>query len=74
MRMALFDSRSYDREAFLAANDGAHELVFFEPRLTAVTARLAEGFPAVCSFVNDSADAEALRCLQAGGTRLLALR
>ena len=74
MRMALFDSRSYDREAFLSANDGAHELVFFEPRLTAVTARLAEGFPAVCSFVNDSADAEALRCVQAGGTRLLALR
>ena len=32
MRMALFDSRSYDREAFLSANDGAHELVFFEPR------------------------------------------
>lgn len=74
MRIAFFDSRSYDREAFLAANNGAHELVFFEPRLSAITARMAEGFPAVCPFVNDSADAEALACLHAGGTRLLALR
>ncbi|MGD9647714.1 MAG: 2-hydroxyacid dehydrogenase [Pirellulales bacterium] len=74
MRMAVFDTRNYDREALSAANAGGHELTFLEPRLTAVTAPLAEGFPAVCSFVNDAADAAALRTLHAGGTRLLALR
>jgi D-lactate dehydrogenase len=35
---------------------------------------MAAGFPAVCSFVNDRLDGEALTTLQAGGTRLVALR
>jgi D-lactate dehydrogenase len=39
-----------------------------------VTAPLAEGFPAVCAFVNDQLDAEVLNALHDGGTRLIALR
>jgi D-lactate dehydrogenase len=35
---------------------------------------MAAGFPAVCSFVNDRIDAGTLATLQAGGTRLIALR
>ena len=35
---------------------------------------LADGFPAVCLFVNDLCDAEVLEILAAGGTRLVALR
>ena len=30
-----------------------HRLTFLEPRLTAETASLAAGIPAVCSFVNE---------------------
>ncbi len=75
MRLAVFDTHRFDREALEASNARyGHTLVFFEPRLTAQTARLAQGFPAVCSFVNDKVDAPALEVLHAGGTRLVALR
>jgi D-lactate dehydrogenase len=75
VKIAVFDTRAYDREALEAGNTRhGHTLTFFEPRLTAETASLAGGFPAVCSFVNDRLDAAALAILRAGGTRLVALR
>jgi D-lactate dehydrogenase len=75
MRMAMFDTRPYDQAAFEEANAAhAHDLTFFEPRLTADTAALAAGFPAVCAFVNDRLDRAALSALRTAGTRLVALR
>lgn len=75
MKVAVFDTHRYDREALEASNARfGHTLVFFEPRLTAQTAQLAQGFAAVCSFVNDKVDAAALEALAAGGTRVVALR
>jgi D-lactate dehydrogenase len=75
MKLAVFDTHAYDREALEAANlRYGHELTYLEPRLTRHTASLATGFPAVCSFVNDRVDAQALATLHAGGTRLIALR
>jgi D-lactate dehydrogenase len=75
MKLAVFDTHAYDREALEAANERyGHELIFFEPRLTRDTASAAAGFPAVCSFVNDRVDARALATLHAGGTRLIATR
>jgi D-lactate dehydrogenase len=75
MRIAVFSTKPYDREYLNAANrDKLHELVFLEPRLTKETAPLANGFPAVCAFVNDQLDAATLEILHAGGTRLIALR
>jgi D-lactate dehydrogenase len=75
MKMAIYDTHGYDREALITANQQYdHELTFLEPRLTRDTASLAAGFPVVCSFVNDRVDADALRILKAGGTRLIALR
>ena len=75
MRIAVFSTRNYDREFLSAANrELGHELVFFEPRLTAETARLAAGIPAVCAFVNDELGRGTLEVLAAGGTRLIALR
>ena len=75
MRIAVFSTKPYDR-VFLAkaAAAAGQELDFLEPRLNLSTARLAEGFPAVCVFVNDTLDAEVLECLAAGGTRIVALR
>jgi D-lactate dehydrogenase len=52
----------------------AHELTFFEPRLTAQTATLAQGFDVACSFVNDHVDRATLSTLCAGGVHLIALR
>jgi D-lactate dehydrogenase len=75
VQVALFDTRTYDREAFAAANARyGHAITWFEPRLTPETAALAAGFPAVCSFVNDRVDAAAIGILRQNGVRLLALR
>jgi D-lactate dehydrogenase len=74
MRVAVFSTKSYDQRFLSAAARERHELVFFEARLNVVTAPLAEGFPAVCAFVNDQLDAEVLNALHEGGTRLIALR
>jgi len=75
MKLALFDTRSYDREAFQEANEHAgHALTFFDPRLTRATAALATDFSAVCAFVNDRIDRETLQTLRQHGTNLVALR
>ena len=75
MKIAVFDTHSYDRHAFDAANVAfGHELVFFEARLTPDTAVLAAGFTAICAFVNDRIDAAALGRLRDSGVRLIALR
>ncbi len=80
MRTAVFSTKSYDREFLSAANQPIanqpplHELVFLEPRLTAETVKLAEGFPAICAFVNDQLGEPVLAALAGGGTRLVALR
>lgn len=75
MRVAMFSSKPYDRRSFEEQNAGfGHEIAFLEPRLGPDTASLARGFPAVCIFVNDSADAATLAILRDGGTRLVALR
>lgn len=75
MKVAFFSTKSYDRQSFEAVNvNYQHELTFFEVQLNAKTALLAAGFPAVCLFVNDRADAAALDVLAAQGTRLLVLR
>jgi len=75
MKVAIFSTKPYDREFLESANQSfGHELVFFEPRLTSQTASLANGFPAVCVFVNDELDARVLLHLHRSGTRLIALR
>jgi D-lactate dehydrogenase len=75
MKVAVFSTKAYDRKFLEAANShNQHELVFFEPRLNRDTAILAAGFPAVCVFVHDLADAPTLEILASRGTCLLALR
>ncbi len=75
MRTAVFSTKSYDRQ-FLAPAAAAtgHELEWFEPRLTSATSPLASGFPAICTFVNDTLDASILQSIYKGGTRFVALR
>ncbi|MFB2974735.1 2-hydroxyacid dehydrogenase [Microseira sp. BLCC-F43] len=75
MKVAVFSTKSYDRQFLEPANANfGHELVFFEPQLNRDTAILAAGFPAICAFINDQLDAPTLEILAAHGTRLLALR
>jgi D-lactate dehydrogenase len=75
MLVAVFNAKSYDRDFLSKANaDYGHELVFFESHLTQTTAKLAEGFPAVCVFINDLIDRTTLELLKSGGTELVATR
>uniref|UniRef100_A0AAV1TKI5 D-lactate dehydrogenase n=1 Tax=Peronospora matthiolae TaxID=2874970 RepID=A0AAV1TKI5_9STRA len=79
MKIAFFSSHSYDvesmeRAAKLDAVTPTHELQFLAARLDVHSAKLAEGCEGVCLFVNDVADADALRALHAGGTRVIFLR
>jgi D-lactate dehydrogenase len=75
VKVAVFDTHAYDRQALDAANRNSdHELVYFEARLNHETVALAAGFPVVCPFVNCRLDAETLKHLAANGTRLVALR
>ncbi len=75
MKTAVFSARRYDQSLLASANQTAgHELRFIQDRLTAETAALAAGCPAVCVFVNDSGDAQVLSILSSQGTRLVATR
>lgn len=58
------------------ADPGAenHTFDFLPYRLTAETAALAHGYPAVCVFVQDAVDRAAMVTLANGGTRIVALR
>jgi|SRR6188768_3858128 len=75
MRIAVFSAKKYDQVVFTEANAAfGHELVFFESHLTPKTARLAQGFDAVCPFVNDNVNAATIAILASDGVRLIALR
>lgn len=75
MRVLVYSARSYDRRDLSAANARhGHELEFVEARLAPETVPLAAGFPAICTFVNDTLGADTLVRLKVGGTGLVALR
>jgi len=77
MKVAVFSTKSYDRRFIQLENtvsQANHEFVFFDARLEAQTASLANGFPAICVFVNDDLGTEVLEILAAQGTKLIALR
>lgn len=75
MKIAFFSSKTYDRNSFSQANAGhAHDMTFFELPLNQDSAKLAQGFSAVCVFVNDIVNKSVLELLKAGGTELIVLR
>ena len=75
MKVAVFSSHQYDERYLLEANQEAgHDLVFLESRLKPHTARLAEGFDAVCAFVNDDLGEAVLEALAGLGIEHIALR
>ena len=75
MRVAVFSAENYERKLLDELNaDHRHELVYFDALLGPGTTALAAGFPAVSVFVNDVVDAQVLKDLAAGGTKLVATR
>ena len=75
MHVAFFNTHPFERQFFDAANaEHRHDLHYIEARLTSATSSLAQGYPAVCAFVNDRLDGTVLNSLAASGTRMIALR
>ncbi|MGB4102101.1 MAG: 2-hydroxyacid dehydrogenase [Alphaproteobacteria bacterium] len=74
MKVLFYSARPYDRDSMQTANGGRHQLEFTEARLDEKTALLAQGFDAVCGFVNDCFTAPVLQSLKAAGVRLVLLR
>ncbi len=75
MRIAVFDTHTYDEHALTEANLGRHHaLEFFEERLHDKTVELAQGFDAVCPFVNCRLTNSVLQRLSEMGIKLIVLR
>ena len=77
MRTLVYSTRPYDRRSLEEAAgdaDAEHELVFVEHHLDVHSALAADGFDAVCAFVNDDLSAPVLEALAERGVRMIAMR
>lgn len=75
MKIAFYDTHSYDKEAFTLENQNYnYEIDFFDFKLSEKTAATAKGFDAVCVFVNDVLDKPCLETLALYGIQLVILR
>jgi D-lactate dehydrogenase len=75
MRIAVFSTKSYDREYLDRFNaEAKHELVYFEAPLNVNTANLTLGFQGVCVFVNDKLDDLTIDHIAKNGIRAIVLR
>jgi len=75
MRIAFFDTKPYDRTWIEPLSEKyGYGIKFFEHKLNADTAVLADGYEVVCAFVNDTINSEVIDILDKGGVKLIALR
>ena len=75
MKVAVFSTKPYDRQFLIEVNQQHdHELEFFQPTLDEHTVALAQGFEAVCVFVNDRLNRQTIEALSQQGVKLIALR
>lgn len=75
MKIAFFDTRSYDKKSFVQANkEFNYEIDFRDYKLNENTALTARGYDVVCVFVNDVVNAEVIKILSECGVKLIALR
>ena len=74
IKIAFFDTHSYDKDSFEKIQNEHVQFTFFETKLNIHSADLAKGYDAVCIFVNDDASKEVINKLYENGVRLIALR
>lgn len=72
--IAVFSSKSYDEESLTQALPSHFAMTFFDTRLNLDSVNLAQGFAAVCVFVNDDLGAAVLAKLAEFGVKAIALR
>ncbi|MCF0130478.1 MAG: 2-hydroxyacid dehydrogenase [Pseudobutyrivibrio sp.] len=74
MRVAMFDTKSYDEDSFRKNCPDEVEITYFPVKLNKDSVILANGFDAVCTFVNDTVDEEVANKLYDYGVKMIALR
>lgn len=75
MSIIVFSNKIYDQTHFEVANrDYDFKIKYVEAKLTAETAKLAQGYSVVCVFVNDICDEEVITLLAHHGVKIIALR
>ncbi|MCR5316982.1 MAG: 2-hydroxyacid dehydrogenase [Treponema sp.] len=74
-KIAFYDTRAYDRDAFTAANkEFLYDIDFLDFHLDKRTVSTSKGFDAVCAFVNDNINKAVIDSLKENGVKLIALR
>jgi len=73
-KIAFFDAKPYDRDAFDRLNAGRYDIRYFDTRLTEAALPLANGGDAVCAFVNAEIDRAVVEGLVNMGIQVLAMR
>lgn len=75
LKIAFFDTKPYDKSAFQKYGEKyGLKFKFFETKLNEDTVELAQGYDAVCVFVNDTVNAAVIDRLYVFGIRVVALR
>ena len=75
MKIALFDTKSYDKHFFDEANkEYGYDILYLDAALNRHTAILARGCDVVCPFVNCTVDRDVIDILASEGVKLIALR
>ena len=75
MKIAFFDTHSYDKQSFTLANEGfKYKIDFKDYKLNENTAMTAKGYDVACVFVNDVVNEAVINTLKECGVKLIALR
>lgn len=75
MKIAFFDTKPYDKNSFdKYADEYGVRIKYFETKLNEDTADLANGFDAVCVFVNDTVNARVIDRLAEMNVKAVLLR
>lgn len=73
-KVAMFDTKTYDKIWFDRLNNDRYEIHYFEGKLTEDTVSLTKGYEVVCAFVNDDINEEVVKQMASNGVGLLAMR
>ncbi|KAK9477206.1 hypothetical protein V1514DRAFT_348376 [Lipomyces japonicus] len=75
MRLAVFSTKKYDIQHLQPALESlGHDVTYLQTRLDDETLPLAEGYPAICIFVNDLLSARGVEFLANAGLKYVLLR
>ena len=74
MKVAMFSTRSYETRYFDHSINDEIKFTYFDTQLNIKTCQLAQGFDAVCAFVNDDLSAPVVEKLAENGVKMIAMR